>query len=70
MVAAMSSTDRASSQPPSIHWNGQASEAELGWAVKGDAEPMVQVSRHTAPASTYGLASTFSISAMACGLSW
>jgi hypothetical protein len=23
MVAAMSSTDSASSQPPSIHWNGQ-----------------------------------------------
>jgi hypothetical protein len=23
MVAAISSTDSASSQPPSIHWNGQ-----------------------------------------------
>ena len=29
MVAAMSSTDRASSQPPSIHWNGQNRLA--GW---------------------------------------
>jgi hypothetical protein len=29
MVAAMSSTDSASSQPPSIHWNGQNRVA--GW---------------------------------------
>jgi hypothetical protein len=29
MVAAMSSTDSASSQPPSIHWNGQNRLA--GW---------------------------------------
>jgi hypothetical protein len=29
MVAAMSSTDSASSQPPSIHWNGQ--NRLVGW---------------------------------------
>jgi hypothetical protein len=28
-VAAMSSTDSASSQPPSIHWNGQ--NRLVGW---------------------------------------
>jgi hypothetical protein len=29
MVAAMSSADSASSQPPSIHWNGQ--NRLVGW---------------------------------------
>ena len=55
MVAAISSTDRASSQPPSIRWNGQNRLAGLvagpvRVAVLGQALPDVEHALH-APAS-------------------